>query len=180
MTVLVVCFFAGWLAGVLFEYTYHWYMHKVPLMFHIEHHHDFFKFPPNEVAVRARNLWFDFKYAVILLASLLPLTYFWGFAPVLTFFAAVFFHLVILYESSHSILHYDSWLPNFLTQSRLYKWWKGCHYAHHHHSPTGNYCVTFPVMDWFLGSYISPIPSDLKLPPGSKETPQVPSGVESN
>ena len=175
---IVLCFLSGWLAGMLFEYTYHWYMHKVPLKFHIEHHHDFFKMPPDEVAMRSRNLWFDFTYAALLLVSLSPLVYFWGVAPVLTFWAAVFFHLVILYECSHSILHYDVWLPHVLTGSRLYRWWKGCHFAHHHHSPTGNYCVTFPVLDWFLGSYVHPMTNDILLPRGSKEKAHLPEGSD--
>ena len=161
---LLVIFLGGWLGGMLAEYTYHWYMHHKPLMFHIRHHREFFHLSPPEIARNSRNLNFDFRYAALLLISLSPLTFFWGWQPILFFWIGAFWHLVILYESSHSIIHDDSWIPRFIVRSSLYKWWKGCHFVHHQHSPTGNYCVTFPLLDWFLGTYVHPGPLTVKTP----------------
>ena len=166
---LLIMFCSGWLIGMLAEYTYHWVMHRVPLLFHIRHHREFFHLQPVEVAVRARNLDFDFRYAALLMLALSPFIFWWGWAPVFLFWTGVFWHLVILYECSHSIIHYDDWLPRWVCRSRIYRWWKGCHFAHHFHSPTGNYSVTFPPLDWVLGTYVHPQPTYPPLPhPGVK------------
>src|SRR5687768_18061075 len=64
------------------------------------------------------------------------------------------FFLMIRRPPRSTLFPYTTLFRSFLRRSRFYLWWKGCHYEHHRHSPTGNYCVTFPVIDWVLGTYV--------------------------
>jgi hypothetical protein len=162
-------FGSGWIAGLLVEYVFHYIMHWKPLHFHLHHHKEFFYLPARTVALNTADPRMDLKYAAILFTLTSPLMLLVGWLPVVLVWGGMFWHLVILYETSHALLHYDALLPNFLRRARLYRWWKGCHFEHHYHSPTGNYCVTFPVLDWIFGSYIHPredydAPEPLPLP----------------
>ncbi|HYG74264.1 MAG TPA: sterol desaturase family protein [Planctomycetota bacterium] len=149
-------FFAGWSAGVVGEYTFHWVMHRYSLRFHINHHKEFFVLPGRQVAVNDLDVRMNVKFFLLFLLLLSPLMYFWGWLPVLLFWCGAFWHLVIVYEGCHAVMHYEQWLPAFVRRSRLFQWWKGCHFEHHRSSPTGNYCVTFPVLDFFFGTYVHP------------------------
>lgn len=155
---LPILFAGGWASGVLGEYLFHWIMHRRSLRFHLNHHQDFFKLPPREVAVKDLDPRLNIRFFIIALAAVSPLMLWWGWRPVLTFWGGAFWHLVVVYELCHAVMHYDAWLPVLVRERSIYKWWKGCHFEHHRHSPTGNYCVTFPVIDWFLGTYVHPSP----------------------
>jgi sterol desaturase/sphingolipid hydroxylase (fatty acid hydroxylase superfamily) len=122
----------------------------------MNHHRDFFVLPGREVAIKDLSPNLNIKFFAALLVVLSPLMLLWGWQPVVAAWAGAFWHLLAVYEACHAIMHYDAWLPRFLRDSRLYRWWKGCHFAHHRHSPTGNYCVTFPIIDWCMGTYVRP------------------------
>ena len=153
---ILLVFLGGWMAGVLGEYSFHWVMHRWSLRFHINHHKDFFVLPDRDVAVKDLDPRLNIKFFALALLMLSPLMLWWGWVPVLLFWAGAFWHLVFVYEACHAVMHYDTWLPGFVRGGRLYRWWKGCHFEHHRHSPTGNYCVTFPVIDWIMGTYVHP------------------------
>jgi hypothetical protein len=155
-TTAALLFSAGWLLGLLTEYVLHYAMHARPMHFHLHHHKEFFYLPARNVAINTADPRMNIKYFLILGVVLLPLAYKVGWLPVLLFWSGMFWHLVIVYELAHALLHYDDLLPRFLRRARIYRWWKGCHFEHHYHSPTGNYCVTFPILDVFFRSYIHP------------------------
>jgi len=156
--ILIGLFFGGWGAGVLGEYLFHWIMHRWSLRFHLNHHKQFFTLPPREVAVRDLDPRLGIQFFAALLVVLSPGMYYWGWLPVLCFWGGAFWHLIIVYEACHAVMHYENWLPGFVRASRLFQWWKGCHFEHHRHAPTGNYCVTFPAIDYILGTYVPPRP----------------------
>lgn len=153
MWVIILSFLLGWGAGILGEYWYHWLMHKVPLLFHIRHHVEYFELSDAETARKARSLGWDMVYAALVFIVLSPAMLLVGVYPVLAFYCGAFFHLVIIYESAHSIIHDDSWLPRFIKNARGYVWWRGCHHAHHLNRPRGNFCVTCPLVDRLFGTY---------------------------
>ena len=147
---------AGWAAGVFLEWLLHWIMHRWSLGFHLAHHKEFFQIEPRQVALNTIDPRLDLKFFALALVALTPLMYWTGWIPVLLFWGGVFWHVVIVYELCHALIHYDRWLPEFFTRARPYRWWKRCHLEHHYHSPVGNYCITFPVLDWVLGTYVAP------------------------
>lgn len=151
-------FLSGWIAGVGGEYVFHWIMHRCSLQFHLNHHKEFFQLPPREVALRDLDPRLNIKVFALALIVASPLMLVWGWVPVLLVWGGAAWHLVIVYEACHAVLHYEEWLPRPLRNSRLFLWWKGCHIEHHRHAPAGNYCVTFPVLDWCLGTYVRPAP----------------------
>ena len=153
---LVGIFFAGWAVGLFSEWLLHWVMHARPLHFHLHHHKEFFKLDGRQVALNTIDPRLDLKFFALLLLLATPLMYFFGWLPVFLFWAGAFWHIVILYELCHALIHYDAFLPSFIKHSRPYRWWKGCHFEHHTHSPTRNYCITFPVLDWIMGTYVHP------------------------
>lgn len=156
MGVLALVFCAGWLMALLVEYGMHWALHYYKVTQHTDHHKDFFRLPPEEVARKSRCLSTDFRYAIYVLVALLPLVAFWGWIPILTFFAGMVWHLLVVYESSHYALHYDVYVPQFIRRTNYFRWWRDCHLAHHFHSPRGNFSVTFPALDWLMGTYVPP------------------------
>jgi len=149
-------FLAGWFAGLLGEYLLHHVMHAQPLMFHIHHHKEFFTEEPKQIAKNTieidMNLWF---FADLLVVAA-PLALVVGWEPLLLVWGGAFWHLVIVYEGCHALIHYDAILPKFVSQSRLFRWWKGCHFEHHQSSPTKNYCITCPLVDWVFRTYKRP------------------------
>jgi sterol desaturase/sphingolipid hydroxylase (fatty acid hydroxylase superfamily) len=156
MAGLILVFLAGWFVGLLVEYLVHWLLHYRKIAIHINHHKDFFKLSPQEVAEKSLCLSTDFRYALYVFAGLSPLMFIWGWVPVLTFFIGMAFQLVVVYETCHFALHFDAHVPGFLRRTRYFKWWRQCHLAHHFHSPRGNYSVSFPPLDWLLGTYVEP------------------------
>ena len=158
-------FFLGFFAGTLVEYFYHWFMHKKPLEFHFQHHKEFFHLPPNVVADNARCLVSDSKLAVKILLGFALFMPWFVWLPPLVVFTGMFIQLMIVYHSCHALFHNDAWLPGAIRESKFYKWWRGCHMAHHFHAPRGNFSVTFPVLDMLFGTYVRPRPSYPKLPP---------------
>jgi hypothetical protein len=153
---LPLLFLAGWFVGVLAEYFLHWLMHARPLHFHLHHHKEFFVLAPREVAHNTLDIRMNLKFFAALLILASPLMWLWGWGPVLCAWGGAFWHLVFFYEGCHGLIHYDAFLPRFVRGARPYRWWKGCHFEHHTHSPTGNYCITFPMLDWCFGTYIHP------------------------
>jgi sterol desaturase/sphingolipid hydroxylase (fatty acid hydroxylase superfamily) len=149
-------FIAGWLAGLLAEYLLHYLMHARPLAFHIHHHKEFFIESPRQVALNTIEIDMNLAFFGDILAVATVLMPFVGWQPVLLIWGGAFWHLVIVYEACHGLIHYDAWLPRFLTHSRMYRWWKACHFEHHSHTPTKNYCITCPVLDWLFGTYAAP------------------------
>jgi len=160
---LLAVFFSGWLSGVIAEYLFHWIMHRWSLRFHLNHHKEFFHLTPRQVALNTLDPRLNLKFFALLLGVISPLMFYFGWLPVLMFWAGAFWHLTIVYEGCHAIMHHDAWLPPGIRQSTLYKWWKGCHFAHHEHSPTGNFCVTFPIIDWCMGTYVPPSLQAIKI-----------------
>lgn len=156
MEIAAWCFLGGWLAGVFLEYLLHWIMHRFALGFHIGHHREFFHLDEKTVARRTADPRMDIVFFLGVLGAASPLMLLWGWVPVLGAWGGAFWHVVIVYEVCHALMHYEALLPGFVRNARLFKWWKGCHYEHHFHSPAGNYCVTFPVLDWVLGTYVAP------------------------
>jgi len=153
---LGICFAAGLTAGVVSEYFLHWLMHRwTALGFHIGHHKEFFRLGDREIADKALHPRFDVLFFGVLLAIASPLLW-WSFWPVLFFWFGMVFHVAVVYEACHFLMHYDAWLPRLITHSKRYRWWKACHFEHHRHSPSGNYCITFPQLDWMLGTYVHP------------------------
>jgi hypothetical protein len=167
MLLLCILFLAGVLAGLIFEWWYHWLMHDRPLLFHAKHHKEFYRLPQPVVAHNTRDLpalLFQSGLALLIITPLMP---FLGVVPVLTVYAGAIWHLLVVYQVVHSLLHDDTVLPGWIRHSRLFKWWKGCHYAHHfhhYHNPTGNFSVTCPLLDWLFGTYLHPRPSYPPLP----------------
>ncbi len=160
-----IAFVCGWSSGLLFEYLYHWLMHKLPLASHMAHHKEFFKLEPDEVARNARCLGASFVYAACVFVVLLPMIWLVGWFAVLAFFAGAFWHLVIVYELAHHTIHNDSWVPLVVRRRWLYDWWKRCHLAHHWDKPHCNFSVTAPfVMDIICGSFAAPRASYPPLP----------------
>jgi hypothetical protein len=162
---IALAFFCGWLSGLLFEYLYHWLMHKLPIASHMRHHKEFFKLQPDVIARNARCLGVSFTYAGLVFVVLLPLVLLVGWFAVLAFFAGAFWHLVIFYEIAHATIHYDAWLPRFIRERGFYDWWKRCHLCHHWDKPHNNYSVTAPfLMDVIMGTFSFPRPSYPPLP----------------
>ncbi len=154
----------SWIAGFFLEYLLHWIMHRWALGFHIGHHREFFHDQPKVVALRTIDPRMDIKFFLLALLPLAPLMYFWRWDLPLLIWGALFWHIVIFYEACHAVMHYDCILPDLIRNSRLYRWWKGCHFEHHFHSPQGNYCVTLPVVDLLFGTYVSPRPHYEQVP----------------
>ncbi len=163
-TILLSLFLAGWVAGVFLESLLHWIMHRFALRFHIGHHREFFHLEPRRVALNTIDPRLDiwFFLGALVLAS--PLMILWGWAPVLCVWGGAFWHVVLVYEACHALMHYDAWLPEIFRKSSAYRWWKGCHYEHHFHAPTGNFSVTFPLLDKLLGTYVPPRKNYTPLP----------------
>ena len=151
-----VYFFSGWLLGLLLEYVLHVIMHRRSLKFHLRHHHEFFELEPREVALNDISPRLNIVFLAALLAVFSPLMLRTGVLPVLLVWGGVFWHIIFVYEACHALIHYDALLPHFIKDRALYRWWRGCHIQHHRHAPTGNFSVTFPVIDWFLGTYVRP------------------------
>lgn len=156
MLTLALIFLAGWFMGLLLEYGIHWALHYYKVPIHIDHHKDFFRLSPKEVATNSRCLSTDFRYAAYVLVALLPLVFFWGWVPVFTFFLGMLWQLVVIYESCHYALHYDAYVPSIIRRTRLFRWWRRCHLAHHYHVPRGNFSVSCPPIDWIMGTYVHP------------------------
>lgn len=157
---LAICFCAGAAFGIVAEYMLHWLMHRwTSLGFHIGHHKEYFRMGARETADRALHPRFDVFFFSLILGIVSPLLW-WSFWPVLFFWMGTLFHIVVVYEGTHWMLHYDAWLPAAIRNSKRYRWWKACHHAHHRHSPAGNYCVTYPQLDWMLGTYVKPKDED--------------------
>src|SRR5262245_11134707 len=114
MVSLIIAFAGGWAAGLIGEWAYHRYMHHKPLMFHIQHHKEFFHLAPSAVARMARCLLTSFRYAGMVLIALSPLMLLFGVAPVVAFFIGAVWHLIFVYEVCHSVIHDDCWVPNWL------------------------------------------------------------------
>ena len=149
-------FCAGWFAGLVGEYVLHWAMHRYSMKFHISHHHEFFHLDDKEVALNTLDTRMNIQFFLFLLAVSSPLMFWVGFAPVALVWMGAFWHLTFVYEAVHALFHYDRVLPAWLRNGAAFRWWKGCHIEHHRGSPTGNYSVTLPLMDWLLGSYVHP------------------------
>jgi sterol desaturase/sphingolipid hydroxylase (fatty acid hydroxylase superfamily) len=149
-------FLAGWAAGLFGEYVLHWSMHRFSLRFHIEHHHEFFRLPEMDVALNTIDTRMNIRYFLLLLLVSAPLMLLVGWQPVALVWAGAFWHLTLVYEIVHALFHYEHGLPRSIRCSRLFIWWKGCHAEHHRNSPTGNYCVTCPLLDMLFGSYVRP------------------------
>ncbi|MBE7467481.1 MAG: sterol desaturase family protein [Planctomycetes bacterium] len=150
------CFLGGWAAGVLLEYLLHWIMHRRSLGFHLHHHREFFHLPPKRVALNTLDPRLDLVFFAGVLAALAPLMFVWTWWLVVLFWAGMLWHVVLVYEACHALMHHDAWLPAFWRESRGYRWWKGCHFEHHFHAPAGNYSVTCPWLDWIFGTYVRP------------------------
>lgn len=154
---LLLVFFGGYFMGMLAEYILHWMMHRWKWRNHFEHHKEYWKLDPYEVAKNAVCLPMDIRWAICVLIALSPLSLFWGWLAVLVFFIGVFVHLVIVYESVHFIFHYEKRVPGFIRRRKWFKYWRDCHLAHHVHAPRGNYSVTFAwLLDRILGTYVPP------------------------
>jgi len=67
-----------------------------------------------------------------------------------------FINILMLTGALFMLQIYDRVLPKGFRNSSFFRWWKGCHVEHHRGAPTGNYCVTFPALDFVLGSYVPP------------------------
>ena len=157
-------FLAGWLAGLFLEYLLHWNMHRFALRFHIGHHREFFHLESRQVALNTIDPRLDIWFFLGALALASPLMFLWGWAAVLCVWGGAFWHVVLVYEACHALMHHDAWTPALFHNSRAYRWWKGCHFEHHFHAPTGNYCVTFPLLDKLFGTYVAPRPAYTPLP----------------
>jgi sterol desaturase/sphingolipid hydroxylase (fatty acid hydroxylase superfamily) len=151
-----VYFFAGWAVGLVFEYVLHVLMHRRSLKFHLHHHHEFFELEPRQVALNDISPKLNIIFLAALLAVFSPLMLLTGVAPVLLAWAGIFWHIIFVYEACHALIHYDALLPRIVKNRSVYRWWRGCHIQHHSHSPTGNFSVTFPVLDWIVGTYVRP------------------------
>jgi sterol desaturase/sphingolipid hydroxylase (fatty acid hydroxylase superfamily) len=157
MVVAVTAFFcSGWLLGVVLEYILHIVMHRASLRFHLHHHHDFFSLEARDVALKDLSPRLNVLFLLGLLALASPLMLRFGVMPVLVVWGGVVWHILIVYEACHALIHYDVLIPGFIKRSRPYIWWRACHIQHHRHSPAGNFCVTCPVLDWIFGTYVRP------------------------
>jgi hypothetical protein len=165
MLCVVLACVCGWLSGLLFEYLYHWLLHKLPVAAHMQHHKEFFKLEAAQIARNARCLGSSFIYAAVVFAALTPLIFLIGWLAVIAFFVGAFWHLVIVYEIAHATIHHDAWLPQRLRDAAIYNWWKRCHLAHHWDRPHMNYSVTAPFfMDVIMGTFARPRPFYPPLP----------------
>lgn len=153
---LILIFLAGWGSGIFLEWVLHWIMHRFALGFHLHHHREFFHLEPRRVALNTIDPRLDiwFFLGALVLAS--PLMFWVGWAPVLAFWAGNFWQVVIVYELCHALIHHDVWVPRLVTSSWPYRWWKGCHFEHHFHTPAKNFSVTCPWLDWLFGTYAAP------------------------
>ncbi len=149
-------FGSGWAIGLVLEYFLHIIMHRRSLAFHIHHHHDFFNLPAREVAIKDLSPRLNVVFLLGLLLVAAPLMYWLGWKPVVVGWAGVVWHILIVYEACHALIHYDAIIPELIERRGAYQWWRACHVEHHRHSPAGNYCVSFPVLDVLFGTYIRP------------------------
>jgi len=154
--VCLLLFAAGWTIGLVGEYVLHWAMHRFSMKFHIAHHHEFFHLEEKDVALNTIDTRMNIQFFVALLVTLTPLMFWVGWVPVVLVWAGAFWHLTLVYEAVHALFHYDRVLPGFVRKSSVFTWWKGCHIEHHRGAPTGNYCVTLPLLDILLRSYVAP------------------------
>lgn len=154
--VWVAYFAGGWVCGVVLEWLLHVIMHKHSLAFHIHHHHDFFQLPAREVAIKDLSPRLNVLFLLGVLLVLSPGMYWLGVKPVLLIWGGIVWHLLIVYEACHALIHYDAVLPEVLKCRGAYQWWRACHIEHHRHSPAGNFCVSFPVLDVLFGTYVRP------------------------
>ncbi|MBX9671430.1 MAG: sterol desaturase family protein [Candidatus Obscuribacterales bacterium] len=155
---------AGWVGGLLFEYFLHRLYHSHNIGTHKEHHTDYFFLEPLETAKRAHPLWEYTKYALIVLICLMPLAALIGWKYYFIFYAGMVFHLMVIYQAVHFLFHYDKHLPQSVTSSEWYIWWRLCHIEHHWHSSRKNYSVSCPFIDMLFGTYEKPRPSYRDVP----------------
>jgi sterol desaturase/sphingolipid hydroxylase (fatty acid hydroxylase superfamily) len=160
----VSLFLAGWALGLVLEYVLHWAMHHWTLGFHLRHHHEFFHLETREVAIRTADPRLNLKFFGVALVALAPVMFLVGWLPVVLLWAGAFWHLVPFYETCHALQHHEAWLPAWVRDNRLLKWWKGCHFEHHFHRPTRNFSVTCPWLDMLFGTYSAPKASYPPLP----------------
>lgn len=157
LAVVGACFAAGYVLGAVAEYVIHWALHYVPFKIHTEHHKDFFRKEPRDVARQSHNIIFDMIVAALVFAVMLPLVLITGWLVMLSLYAGIFVHLAIVYAFTHCILHDSSWLPASVRNHSFFSYWKRCHMEHHWHRPHGNFSVTYPfILDRLLGTYIPP------------------------
>jgi len=149
-------FLCGWLVGLFLEYNLHIIMHRRSLRFHLNHHQEFFQLDPRTVALNDLSPRLNIIFFVAALIVVAPLMPWCGIRPVLLVWGGAFWHIMVVYEACHAIIHYDAILPRSIKNRRVYQWWRGCHVQHHRHSPTGNFCVSCPIVDWIGGTYVSP------------------------
>jgi len=161
---LALIFLSGWAIGVPVEWLLHWLMHRFSLGFHIGHHREFFHLEPQVVARHTIDPRLDIWFFLGALALASPLMFWLGWAPVLCCWGGIFWHVVIVYELCHALIHYDMFAPRFFREARLYRWWKGCHFEHHFHEPARNFSVTCPWLDVLLGTYAAPRGAYTALP----------------
>ena len=149
-------FSAGWGLGLALEYSLHVIMHWRSLRFHLRHHHDYFNLPARDVALGDLRPGLNIVFFAGLLLAFVPLMFVVGVRPMLLVWGGAVWHLLVVYEACHALIHYDAVLPEIITYRSVYRWWRGCHLEHHRHAPTGNFSVTFPVIDWMFGTYVHP------------------------
>ncbi|MBX9694102.1 MAG: sterol desaturase family protein [Cyanobacteria bacterium] len=176
--VIALTILAGLVAGLFFEYGLHRVYHSHSIGTHKEHHNDFFILEALATAKRAHPLLEYSKYALIVFLCLLPLSLLIGWKYYLIFYAGMVFHLMVIYQAAHFIFHYDRYLPKFVTESRLYIWWRLCHIEHHWHSPRKNYSVSCPFIDMLFGTYVKPRDTYRPVPVKKKKGGKSPAAAE--
>lgn len=173
IALVAICFGVGYVLGSLAEYVIHWLLHFVPFKIHTDHHKDFFRKTPQAVARQSRNIAFSLIVGGGVFVLMLPLVWLTGWTIMLSLYAGIFVHLVIVYEVAHSLLHDDSWLPDSLRLNACFSYWRRCHLEHHWHRPHRNFSVTYPfVWDRLFGTFIPPRDGYRDVPivrPGSKD-----------
>jgi len=153
---MITLFLLGWATAIFVEYAIHRGLHVFRNTNHINHHKDFFKLPPKLVAELSDCAKADFLLITIFFAAHVPFALIWGWAPAMTVYAGMVWHLLIVYKTTHCLMHYHKQLPAFITRRRVFRWWQDCHSAHHHHAPRGNFCITFPPLDMLFGTFVTP------------------------
>lgn len=128
----------GWGRDKRGWFAYHWHTHHANVRFYglvDPDYRDQLPYPAEQIVKEKLGIW------------LLAIVHFWFFRKIAPFAALAFFGYAKLYLYCHTQSHRDA------TWARRWLPW---HVDHHFgRNPDLNWCLTFPLWDWIMGTRVA-------------------------